>query len=181
MKRLSFYFALTLGLFAIYIEFISIKGWSIFGGDLLDYLPLLFLCIAGILFLLKDRKLFSRSKNVVSFLPSITCFLIVVIVVAHIMFRLESIKSKTNFTAYNYQLSGEGFSLEFKENGYVKGILVRKFSEDFFWGTYRKVGDTIHLNMRTNINLGDLAVIKNDTMKMVGTSIYFLTEQNSRR
>lgn len=181
MRRFSFYIALGLGLIATYIEFISIKGWSIFGGDIIDYLPLIFLCIAGIIFLFKDTKLYRSSKAKISFLPSFTCFVIAAIIIGHISFRLNTIKSKTIFTAYNYQLSDEGFNLEFKENGYVKGLLLRRFSEDFFWGTYQKVGDTIHLNMRTNINLGDLAILKNDTLKMVGDSIYFLTERNSRR
>jgi hypothetical protein len=177
MKRYSFYIAFGLGLFATYLEFISVKGWELLGGEIIDYLPLTFLCIAGVFFLFRDRKLWKTSRNITSFLPSFTCFFIAAIVVGHILFRLQTIKSKTVFTAYNYQITDEGFNLEFKENGYVNGILVRRFSSDYFWGKYQKVGDTIHLKMRTNIDLGDLAILNNDTMKMVGDSIYFLIER----
>jgi len=162
----------------MYMEFRNIKGWSINPLDsIFEAIPLVVLCFFTFRNLIKDAKLFRNCKQRISFLPSFTCILFLAIIFSHLYIHAQKAMNKTIFTAHNYQLTDEGFHLEFKENGFVQGLVARRFTEDYYWGKYKKDGDTIYLDMQTNINLGNTAVVKNDTMKMVGDSIYFLIER----
>lgn len=174
MKRSRPYIILALGLVAAYVEFFTVKGWDLFGADIISNVPLVLLCILILRFASGDAKIYRGSKRLNSFLPSFIGLAFAIVIFGHIYFRLETAKGETLFKAYTHQLSDEGFYLEFKKNGYVGGVLARKFSEDYFWGTYKKRNDTIFLNVRNNIQLGNTAILTNDTLKMIGDSMYFL-------
>ena len=182
MKRSSFKVAVVLGLIAVYIEFISIKGWTIdLIGGFFDLIPFSLLSVLFFVFAYKDFTLYKSNNKITSYLPTLTCLGFIMVVAGQMYLTAQRMKSKPLFTAYNYQITDEGFNLEFLKNGYVKGLLARRFSVDYFCGKYEIVGDTVHLKMRNNIGLGSVGVLYNDSLQMVDDSIYFLVDFHHRR
>jgi hypothetical protein len=182
MRPLPIITVTALGLISSYLEFRNIKECTLFFiADIVEVIPLIILSLLTLIYLFKI--IFSPTYKRFEYhtlLIGGSCFL--VLIFGHMYIRGQNDASKTAFKAYNYNISDEGFILDFKENKHLKAQLIEKFSEKFYWGKYEKFGDTIELDLKTDFKLGKKAILKNDTMRIYNDSIYFLVgHQDSLR
>ena len=174
MKRLLFPLILIIGFIAALIEFQIIRYWSIsFIEDILAYIPLILLVILSFLLLRKNGIAFTKTKKIISYIPASISFLFVIVILGHMYFRYLDDSSKTIMTAFGYSIDNGELSFDFKENGILKGKLIQKFTERHYSGKYSQVGDTITMDIITDLKISKKVIVKGDTMRFPNDPDYF--------
>ena len=74
--------------------------------------------------------------------------------------------------------------LDFKSNGSLKIIASYKFSDAYFWGSYKKDGDTLLLDINPDFRMGRKGLIKNNNFQFlddtINNSTYYLIDISYR-
>jgi hypothetical protein len=183
MKPARIIIALLIGLLAIYIEFQDVIKGGLMGGPVIfKYFLVLILIGLGIIYLVSGIRSYRKSNRSVDFVPFLTSLVLIAIIFSHIYYREFMDKSESAFTAYSVGKNEgrEMTEIDFKKNGHLKVIASYKFASDYFWGSYRRQGDTLILNINTDFKLGQIALIAGDTMRFIGDVTYYRLLRNSK-
>ncbi|WP_153042699.1 hypothetical protein [Rufibacter ruber] len=162
MKRTSFKITLFLGICCSLIQFRSIKP-NLWLEEVLFTIPFLILCILAVAYLINDTRRYDDGDGVVSYLPSCTAILFISVIFIHIYHRSSKGFGKTSFIATNEQFS-HGLEIDFKANQNLKITQYHKFGETEYFGGYSISGDTVFLDINTDFQLGDKAILTDDTL-----------------
>lgn len=174
MRPIQLILILLFGGLAFYLEFRNIKEWTLFGGELLDKLPFIMLCLVLVVCGFKNIRQFRRSKNLVSLLPLTIGFALFALILGHNLLRSHHDNSPTLFTATNYDLGTDGgFRLHFKKDDYLLGEKIDHFSTTTYWGGYKRNGDTITLNIPLDFKMGRQAVVQNNVLRFLDDTVRF--------
>ena len=176
MKIAQIWIALLLGIFTILLEFRSYVIGGLLGPDLFKYFLIFILLLLLIVYFVIDIIQYRKTKKYFSFSPTITCLFLLLVVFGHMYGRDQNDSSKSLFKAVQNKKINERESLtfDFKENGHLKAIATNKFTDNYYWGSYKKSDDTLFINLKTDFNLGQKAIVKGDTMHLIGDTIYYL-------
>ena len=108
------------------------------------------------------------------YLPAILCIASLTIIGWHQRKIKRLDKLPTIFSATTYDIGNDGgFTLEFKANGYVNAKKIDHFESTFYRGKYIQNRDSFHLSIPLDFQLGKTAIIKRDSLYIVGDTIKF--------
>ena len=174
MRPVQTILILALSLLGVWLQFRNIKEDSVLGLDMLDGVPLAALCILTTIFLFSNSLQFRKTKNYLSFIPAFTGLVFIAIIFGHKQWRSSLDSSRTLFTATNNSLGSDGgFIFDFKENNQLKGEKRDHWMVTYYWGRYKKQGDTLLLDIPLNFKMGRHAVLHNDILKFTDDTIHF--------
>ncbi len=91
-------------------------------------------------------------------------------------YRSDDGYGKTSFKAYNNRIN-HGVVLDFKSNDNLKITQLYKMGTTTYWGTYKRNRDTFYLFIDLDFNLGDKAVLKNDTLTFLANGLKFVVQR----
>ena len=106
-------------------------------------------------------------------MPFSISFLLVIAILIHIYLRYLDDSNQTLMTAFGYSIDNGELTFEFKEDGILRGKLIQKFTERHYSGTYSKVGDTITIDIITDLKIPNKVIVKGDTMFFPNSSDFF--------
>lgn len=133
-------------------------------------LLLVILCILTVVYLFKNYKQLTHTHKLVAFLPSFSGVIFMLLIFGHMYVRALNDRSATAFEAYT-DTDDASLRFDFKKSGHLKGELIDKFSSKYYWGSYRKAGDTVTVDIKTDFPLGRTAVMKKDTLYFIDNSL----------
>ena len=157
------------------LQFQKIKEDTIFGIELIQFVPSFLLCILTIVYLLKNINQYADIKNAYVLTPSFLGMLFLILIFGHILIRSNLDKSPTLFVAATSDIGSDGgFTLDFKINNHLKGVKIDRFSTTSYWGTYTKLNDTIKIDIPTDFKLGKIALLQKDSFRFLNDTTHFL-------
>lgn len=169
MKRPSIYTAIIFGLIGIFLEFRSIKSDF---EDLIEYGFLGLYLIFVLIFLYRDTRKHQISSSKIAYAPSLISLSCLLLVFSNIYYRSEDGFGQTAFKAYNDNFN-HGIWLDFKANNNLKIEQVYKFDKANYYGSYEKKGDTILTFIKKDFQIGDTAIIRNDSLIFLNKRVIF--------
>jgi len=166
MKSLSLIIALLLSAIALTMEFQTSSHSGLWGDS--QYLLKLILIIVLVVVGFWGKLYWGRVLIAI-------CFLVTSISIGHSLYIDRMYSSKSAFKAYSYgkEEGRESVELDFKENGCLRVHAIYKFNDDYFLGSYKRVGDTLFLHVKTDFIMGRKAVLQDHKLVFPGShSVY---------
>ena len=187
MKPKQFVFPVFTGILLGIHEFSNSLKTDVFPFKFLFYYGLFWLMvILGLIQLIRGMVNYiniddsSRLKVFVVYVVIVTALLI------HHLYRENNDKSQSLIlVGQNKKIEGrESTMLDFKSNGSLKIIASYKFSDAYFWGSYKKDGDTLLLDINPDFRMGRKGLIKNNNFQFlddtINNSTYYLIDISYR-
>lgn len=174
MRPVQIILILLFGGLTIFLEFRNTQEWTLFGEGIFNAASIFGLCFLTFMYLFQNTKQYYQQKKITTFLPSALGLLFLVLIGGHHFLRSNNDNSATLFTATNYDLGSDGgFTLDFKKNNHLMGKKIDHFSSTTYRGSYRKLGNTIVLNILLDFKLGKQAIIQKDTLRFMDDTVKF--------
>ena len=179
MKFLQIFAALLFGLLSIYWELKPYeKGYLFYSSEVFKYPLILILIYINIKYGKSNYYEYKTTNRAFALTPFFICIVCLGTVLGHMIFRSVMDNSKSVFKAYAVKKveARDDVILDFKENGYLKVHVIYKFSDDYFWGSYKREGDTIFIRLKRDFKLNDKGIIKGDTLRFIGDNTYYIVD-----
>jgi hypothetical protein len=181
VKFLQILVALLFGLFPIYWEFKPYeKDYFFYSSEVIKYPLILILTYISFKNGKSNYNKYKTTNRTFAFTPFFICIICLGTVLGHMIFRSVMDNSKSVFKAYGVKKveAREDVKFDFKENGYLKVNVIYKFSDDYFWGSYKREGDTIFIMLKTDFELPNKGIIKGDTLRFIEDDTYYIIEHD---